>query len=157
MSPHAPPALPCAVVVARISLCVALPLLTPQASRGVKSVALRPGDEIADMDVVRATADGSSASLRAAANLCEAGGEMLLAVTRGGFGKRMRVDNFSPKGRGGKGMIAIKFKSDEDELIALSQAPAALSDHEYSQLGTSMHVPACIKVTAMSASPWLHA
>ena len=51
----------------------------------------------------------------------EGGGSMLLAVTRGGFGKQLRVDDFPTKGRGGKGVIAIKFKSEGDQLLALSQ------------------------------------
>jgi len=67
------------------------------------------------MAKVRATSEGDDD---------DDAGEMLLAVTRGGYGKRVRVDAFPPKGRGGKGMIAIKFKKSSDELVALSQARA---------------------------------
>lgn len=105
-----------------------------RASRGVKSIALRPGDAIADMDIVRrpgerdpeaqALVRGIGTTGGASDAVVEDGGEMLLVVTRGGYGKRVRVDAFPPKGRGGSGMIAIKFKNDSDELVALSQARA---------------------------------
>ena len=92
-------------------------------SRGVKSLALREDDEIADMDIIRESPIDQAPLLRRV-HLPEAkaGDRMLLAVTRGGYGKRMRVNNFSPKGRGGKGVIAIKFKNAQDDLVALSQA-----------------------------------
>ena len=47
---------------------------------------------------------------------------MLLAVTRDGYGKRVEARAFGKKGRGGMGMIAIKFKEEGDELAALTQA-----------------------------------
>lgn len=47
---------------------------------------------------------------------------MLLAVTRDGYGKRLEASAFGKKGRGGMGMIAIKFKEEGDELKALTQA-----------------------------------
>ena len=47
---------------------------------------------------------------------------MLLAVTRDGYGKRVEASAFGKKGRGGMGMIAIKFKEEGDELAALTQA-----------------------------------
>lgn len=74
---------------------------------------LRDGDEIADMDVVRSPPPGAKKPRKA---------PMLVAVTEGGYGKRMPIDLFATKGRGGKGMIAIKFKNDEDRLLALTQA-----------------------------------
>jgi len=104
-----------------------------RASRGVKSIALRDGDSIADMDIIRA-ADAATDALTSAATTDSESGEsdggdeadddrhMLVAVTREGFGKRMDVDNFAPKGRGGRGMIAIKFKRETDRLLTLSQA-----------------------------------
>jgi hypothetical protein len=86
------------------------------------------------MDIVRrlgardpealALVRGTGTTAGAAEAVVEDGGEMLLVVTRRGYGKRVRVDAFPPKGRGGSGMIAIKFKNDSDELVALSQARA---------------------------------
>ncbi|EOD20608.1 DNA topoisomerase [Emiliania huxleyi CCMP1516] len=93
-----------------------------RASRGVKSMRLRDGDEIADMDVVRVGDRPADAIVRGGEAGGERGGEMLLAVTRGGYGKRVRVDAFQPKGRGGQGMISIKFKNRDDRLVGLSQA-----------------------------------
>ena len=83
---------------------------------------LRDGDEIADMDVVRVGDRPADAIVRGGEAGGERGGEMLLAVTRGGYGKRVRVDAFQPKGRGGQGMISIKFKNRDDRLVGLSQA-----------------------------------
>ena len=44
----------------------------------------------------------------------------LIAVTRSGFGKRMSSNLFRRQKRGGKGVIAIKFKRPDDRLLALS-------------------------------------
>ena len=79
----------------------------------------RPGEKDPE---AQALVRGSDQVGGAAEALVEDGGEMLLAVTRGGYGKRVCVDAFPPKGRGGRGMIAIKFKNDSDELVALTQA-----------------------------------
>ena len=118
-------------------------------SRGVKSMNLRDGDRIADMSVV--VHDSAAAAATAAATdddddddeadddddddddgdvAAAAGGDRpgqlatLLAVTRDGFGKRVRTSSFGKKSRGGMGMIAIKFKRDTDSLVALTQADA---------------------------------
>ena len=57
--------------------------------------------------------------MRAASDLDE-GTSDLVAVTRFGFGKRMPVGLFRSQNRGGKGVIAIKFKREDDRLLALS-------------------------------------
>ena len=98
-------------------------------SRGVRSIALRDGDEVTDMSVV---VNGSSAA-RDAIHTASGGvgsappgapaqKQMLLAVTRDGYGKRVEASAFGKKGRGGMGMIAIKFKESGDSLAALTQA-----------------------------------
>ena len=76
-------------------------------SRGVKSMVLRDGDAIVDMAVI----DSDSGSGK--------GKQRLLSVTDEGYGKRVLVSQFLPKGRGGKGMIGLKFKNDNDRLAAL--------------------------------------
>ena len=92
----------------------------------------RNDDAIVDMNVVpkptslEGETDETDETDKAAGALpyLGAGGErkrMLVAVTRCGFGKRMDVDRFKEQGRGGKGMIAMKFKRPDDELLALSQ------------------------------------
>ena len=80
-------------------------------SRGVKSMVLRDGDAIVDMAVI----DADSGSGK--------GKQRLLSVTDEGYGKRVLVSQFLPKGRGGKGMIGLKFKNDNDRLAALRVPP----------------------------------
>ena len=85
-------------------------------SRGVKSMRMSDGDTIADMFVLsaaeafRGNDDGAPAR------------QMLVAVTAHGFGKRVSADKFRSQQRGGKGVIAIKFKNRDDRLVALSPA-----------------------------------
>jgi DNA gyrase subunit A len=79
-------------------------------SRGVKSMAMREGDEIADMFVVPAGGGGEDGGE----------GQRLVAVTKCGYGKRMLTSHFRCQRRNGKGVIAIKFKRDDDRLVALS-------------------------------------
>lgn len=67
---------------------------TARTSRGVKSMTLKKGDTIADMNVLGGGRD-----------------ESLLVVTKEGFGKRVRTDEFRTTARGGSGVIAIKFKA----------------------------------------------
>ena len=68
---------------------------TARTSRGVKSMTLKKGDTIADMNVLsRSNKD-----------------ECLLVVTKEGYGKRVRTDEFRSTARGGSGVMAIKFKA----------------------------------------------
>ncbi|KAL7538953.1 hypothetical protein ACHAXR_011946 [Thalassiosira sp. AJA248-18] len=67
---------------------------TARTSRGVKSMKLKKGDTIADMNVLSGKED-----------------ECLLVVTTEGYGKRVRADEFRTTARGGSGVIAIKFKA----------------------------------------------
>ena len=93
-------------------------------SRGVKSMRLQEGDEIADMFVVPGASEGGEEE--------EEGGDgqQLVAVTRCGYGKRMRTSKFRSQGRGGKGVIAIKFKVDNDRLVAVSPVGDDVEDSE---------------------------
>merc|ERR1719424_1805557 len=72
--------------------------------------------------------------------------QMLLAVTRDGYGKRVEASAFGKKGRGGMGMIAIKFKESGDSLAALTQA----SDDEQVLLITQKGTIVRQKVSAIS-------
>lgn len=67
---------------------------TARTSRGVKSMTLKKGDTIADMNVLSGEGD-----------------ETILIVTKEGYGKRVRTDEFRTTARGGSGVIAIKFKA----------------------------------------------
>jgi DNA gyrase subunit A len=80
---------------------------TGRTSRGVKSMRMREGDRIADMFV------GAGAA---------AGRQQLVAITQQGYGKRVLASKFKNQARGGKGVIAVKFKRKDDELLALSPA-----------------------------------
>ena len=68
-----------------------------RASRGIKGIRLFSGDELAC----------------AVAIVSE---ERLFVVTAHGFGKRVEYSNFSPHGRGGKGVIAYKTTEKTGEI-----------------------------------------
>jgi DNA gyrase/topoisomerase IV subunit A len=55
---------------------------------------LKKGDTIADMNILKRNGD-----------------ECLLVVTKEGYGKRVRTDEFRSTARGGSGVMAIKFKA----------------------------------------------
>ena len=59
-------------------------------ARGVKGMALKKGDELVSMDIIRDDSYG------------------ILAVTEKGFGKRTAVSEYRQQGRGGQGVINIK-------------------------------------------------
>ncbi len=70
-----------------------------RATSGVIGMRFRDGDELLAMDVVR---EGSAG---------------LLTVTGGGFAKRTRLDEWTPKGRGGLGVIAMRIVEDRGSLV----------------------------------------
>lgn len=73
-----------------------------RSARGVKAMSLREGDRIVGFDVVENPAD------------CH-----MLFVTSDGFGKRVELDEFRVQGRGGLGIIGIKFKNELSKLACL--------------------------------------
>jgi DNA gyrase subunit A len=66
---------------------------TSRTSRGVKSMTLKKGDTIADMNVLSED------------------DKYLLCMTTEGYGKRVKTEEFRTTQRGGSGVIAIKFKA----------------------------------------------
>jgi len=71
---------------------------------------LREGDMICDMNVL--SGSGSSG----------AGEEYVVAISSGGYGKRMATSEFRTQGRGGMGVFALKFKAKAegtDRMICL--------------------------------------
>ena len=66
---------------------------------------LRDGDQMADIDILRASLLSATHS---PGNESES--SYVLAVTEKGYGKRISIDEFRTQRRGGKGVIAIKFK-----------------------------------------------
>lgn len=77
---------------------------TGRTSRGVISMRLNESDRVADMNVLPSESAG-----------------YVLAVTSSGYGKRVDTNEFRTQARGGKGVIAIKFKSanSDDEVSCL--------------------------------------
>ncbi|MBD1863374.1 MULTISPECIES: DNA topoisomerase (ATP-hydrolyzing) subunit A [Trichocoleus] len=102
-----------------------------RATRGVKSMNLRSGDQLISMDILPASVVANIASgpdveeeeeLEAEeAVLAETQGPWVLVVTSSGYGKRVPVSQFRLQNRAGKGTIATKFKSRRagDKLVAL--------------------------------------
>ncbi|HEY9806784.1 MAG TPA: DNA gyrase C-terminal beta-propeller domain-containing protein, partial [Candidatus Obscuribacterales bacterium] len=102
-----------------------------RATRGVKSMNLRPGDQLISMDILPANVVANIAAgpeveeeeeLEAEeAVLAETQGPWVLVVTSSGYGKRVPVAQFRLQNRAGKGTIATKFKSRRsgDKLVAL--------------------------------------
>ena len=74
-----------------------------RSARGVNSMKLRTGDEIIGCDIVPQNYDAD-----------------LLVVTSDGFGKRTKLSEFRGQNRGGIGLIATKFKTNESRLVALT-------------------------------------
>jgi DNA gyrase subunit A len=102
-----------------------------RATRGVRSMNLRPGDSLVGMAII------SSQILADQAALMESGeeeddtaseeisdtkkqGPWMLVVTTGGYGKRVPVNMFRLQKRGGMGIIATKFRKKGDSLAGLN-------------------------------------
>ena len=89
-------------------------------TKGVRSMSLRDGDKIISMDilsslVVEAIESAAEGEEDTTADM----GPWALVVAAGGLGKRVPVSNFRLQNRAGMGLVAIKFRSDDDELVAL--------------------------------------
>lgn len=103
-----------------------------RATRGVKSMRLRSGDALISMDilpsqVVANIAVGSEdepdedlgGDTDAILEESDNPGPWLLGVTMKGFGKRVPIGQFRLQHRAGLGVKAIRFKSKDDQLVAL--------------------------------------
>lgn len=101
-----------------------------RSGKGVKSMKLKEDDEIISMDIlpsqVTANLEPSEEEIEddnleteeliaEEANL----GPWLLAITTGGYGKRVPVNKFRLQRRAGMGVKAIRFKNDQDRLAAI--------------------------------------
>ncbi len=101
-----------------------------RSTRGVRAMKLRSGDKLISMDVLSAqvTAGISTAGEEEEENLEEGNtegavvepgsGPWILAITRGGYGKRVPVGQFRLQNRAGMGLKAMKFRISDDELVA---------------------------------------
>ncbi|MEC4806555.1 MAG: DNA topoisomerase (ATP-hydrolyzing) subunit A [Jaaginema sp. PMC 1079.18] len=103
-----------------------------RATRGVKAMKLRGEDELIGMDILPSVVlidldsdndsdnDDDSPDEEVMTDLGE--GPWLLAVTAGGYGKRVPIEQFRLQNRAGMGVKAIKLRSQKDELVALCLA-----------------------------------
>lgn len=73
-----------------------------RAARGVKAMSRREGDRIVGFDVIEPAPDLH-----------------MLFVTTDGYGKRVELEEFRVQGRGGLGIIGIKFKNAQSKLACL--------------------------------------
>ncbi len=101
-----------------------------RATRGVKAMKLKKGDELISMDILPAqvtagmedTAEDEDILDNENEELTEeetTGGPWILAITNGGYGKRVPISQFRLQRRAGMGVRAIKFKSKTDCLASL--------------------------------------
>ena len=101
-----------------------------RATRGVKSMSLRPGDELVGMDILPAaianrfatTPEEDRAEIEDTEETgAQSEGPWVLVITTHGYGKRVPVQQFRLQNRAGMGITATKFKtkSNEDQLAAL--------------------------------------
>jgi DNA gyrase subunit A len=95
-------------------------------TKGVRAMSLRNSDTIIGMDIlpaqitaaVAASSGDDSEELDVSAADC-ALGPWVLAITAAGLGKRVPVNNFRLQNRAGMGLVGMKFRKDNDELVAL--------------------------------------
>ncbi len=100
-----------------------------RATRGVKSMALRAGDELVGLDIIPAEivdsfvdqAETETPETEDTEAVTSYPGPWVLVVTTNGFGKRVPVNQFRLQNRAGLGLMATKFKSKTtaDQLAAL--------------------------------------
>ena len=107
-----------------------------RATRGVRAMKLKNGDELVGMDILPAaildtlnteeTADIDNADMEAQEESLEVPsngiiGPWVLVITMGGYGKRVPVAQFRLQNRAGQGLMATKFKNRKikDQLATL--------------------------------------
>jgi len=73
-----------------------------RSARGVRAITLREGDRIVGFDVLEPKPES-----------------YVLVVTTDGYGKRVNIEEFRRQGRGGIGIIGIKFKNARSRLASL--------------------------------------
>jgi DNA gyrase subunit A len=100
-----------------------------RSTKGVKSMKLKGDDELISMDIIPAqivatidtSVDDEDDDDSAEELIDEAvdQGPWLLAITKNGYGKRVPIGKFRLQNRAGMGVRAIKFKSQDDRLVAI--------------------------------------
>jgi DNA gyrase subunit A len=96
-----------------------------RATRGVKAMKLRKGDEIISMDVLPSQISASIAVDTGEEDEEELipdtndNGPWLLAITTGGYGKRVPIKAFRMQKRAGIGLKLIRFRKEKEQLAAI--------------------------------------
>jgi DNA gyrase subunit A len=103
-----------------------------RATRGVKSMSLKKGDELISMDILPSQViaqmvaasedpgvDDIDDTVAEDVAVPAGAGPWILVVTTGGLGKRVPVTQFRLQNRAGMGVLAIKFRKKGDKLAAL--------------------------------------
>ncbi|WP_298615430.1 DNA gyrase subunit A [uncultured Thermosynechococcus sp.] len=96
-----------------------------RATRGVKAMSLRPGDELVGMDILPGAIANRFASLSeeddTEETVTQSEGPWVLVITTNGYGKRVPVQQFRLQNRAGMGITATKFKAkgNPDQLATL--------------------------------------
>ncbi len=85
-----------------------------RATRGVRAMNLNGEDALVSMDIICA-----ETVVAAEAKGSDLANPWVLLLTKRGYGKRLAIEQFRAQNRGGKGVIAAKFRADGDELAAL--------------------------------------
>ncbi|AFZ44595.1 DNA gyrase subunit A [Halothece sp. PCC 7418] len=94
-----------------------------RATRGVKAMKLKPDDELISMDILPAQViaemkEENSEEEEATQEFTQPETLWILAITKGGYGKRVPITQFRLQNRAGKGLSAMKFRK-QDCLAAL--------------------------------------
>ncbi|MEM9903780.1 MAG: DNA gyrase subunit A [Cyanobacteria bacterium P01_D01_bin.44] len=96
-------------------------------TKGVRSMSLRGDDNLISMDILPAqlTAEATESDEDDGEDIedinpneCDQG-PWVLVITATGLGKRVPVNNFRLQNRAGMGLVGMKFRRDNDELVAL--------------------------------------
>ncbi|MEO1294429.1 MAG: DNA gyrase subunit A [Cyanobacteria bacterium J06636_16] len=95
-------------------------------TRGVKAMNRKNGDELISMDILSSQITEAVAEAEAAGDsedsdetAANSQGPWILVITSGGMGKRVPVERFRLQNRAGMGIQALKFRLEEDTLVAL--------------------------------------
>jgi DNA gyrase subunit A len=83
---------------------------------------LREGDTIADVDIVSGSSNGS-VGVNGDSTAITDTHEYILAISSRGFGKRLEKSSFRTQGRGGSGVVALKFKKSSSTSSSSSNTP----------------------------------
>jgi len=97
-------------------------------TRGVRAMSLKAGDELVGLAVVPGQvaaqlglpeSEAAIPSLTAPVPEVSGADLWILAITTGGFGKRVPVSEFRVQNRAGMGLVALKFRRPGDQLATL--------------------------------------